>query len=572
MKSTRCIVFLAALSVLSGIPAHADQVKASPEKSPIPEVQDEGALGQVVFEVLLAEVALQRGSLELAVQTYENLVLRTRDQQIMERAIEVAGYARRFDIALETVRLWLDIDPASQRAQKMLTSVLIMSNKFDELAPHLIRMLESNKEALPENLLSLNRMFARNPDRLAVFRLIETVSRPFFGLAEAHYAVALAATGARMGERAMQEARTALELRPEWEAAALLQSQIQMQESKESREEAIEFMANFLEGNSDAQQLRLLLARALIGERRYTDARREFDRLLQDSPDNPEIVYAVAMLAFQFNDKALAEVQLRRFVALDKVQDRNTAYYYLGQIAEEDKRIDEAMSFYAQVVSGEHYLTARTWRARLLVGQGKIDEAREMLRNTMTDKPEERVRMTIAEALLLREEGRIQEAFDFLEQKLAENPEQTDLLYESALMAERLNRLDLMEIRLRNLIELRPENPQAYNALGYSYADRNQRLPEARQLIEKALELAPDDVAILDSMGWVLFRQGDLPGALSYLERSYGKHEDPEIAAHLGEVLWVMERQEEARRVLSDAQQKFPSNAVLSATIRRLIP
>ncbi|GHU28922.1 hypothetical protein AGMMS50256_12460 [Betaproteobacteria bacterium] len=572
MKSTRRIVFLAALSVLSGIPAHAGQAEASPEKSPAFEVQDEGVPGQVVFEVLLAEVALQRGSLELAVQTYENLVLRTRDQKIMERAIEVAGYARRFDIALETVRLWLDIDPTSQRAQKMLTSVLIMSNRLDELAPHLIRTLKSNKEALPGNLLGLNRMFARNPDRPAVFRLIETVCRPFFGLAEAHYAVALAATGARMGERAMREARTALELRPEWEAAALLQSQIQMQESQESRKEAIDFMANFLEGNPDAQQLRLLFARALIGERRYADARREFDRLLQDSPDNPEIVYAVAMLAFQFNDKALAEAQLRHFVALDNALDRNAAYYYLGQIAEEDKRIDEAMSFYAQVVSGEHYLTARTWRARLLVGQGKVDEARELLRNSTADKPEERVRMTIAEAALLREEGRLQEAFDFLEQKLAENPEQTDLLYESALMAERLDKLDLMETRLRNLIELRPDNPQAYNALGYSYADRNQRLPEARQLIEKALELAPDDVAILDSMGWVLYRQGDLPGALSYLERSYGKHEDPEIAAHLGEVLWVMERQEDARRLLSDAQQKFPSNAVLSATIRRLIP
>ena len=119
---------------------------------------------------------------------------------------------------------------------------------------------------------------------------------------------------------------------------------------------------------------------------------------------------------------------------------------------------------------------------------------------------------------------------------------------------------------------MRPDNPHAYNALGFSYADRNERLPEARQLIEKALSMAPDDAAILDSMGWVLFRLGDLPEALSYLERSYGKREDPEIAAHLGEVLWTLGRQDDARRLLQDARKKFPSNAVLSETIKRLDP
>ena len=587
MTSNRRIVFLAALSLLLGAPAHADEVAASPgkpparearrpapprENAPAPEVrdsQDETSPAQVVYQVLLAEIALQRGNVELAVQAYANLSARTRDPQIMERTIEVAGFARRFDVALETVHRWLEDDPTSQRAQKMLAGVLIMSNRLDELAPHLIRMLESDKATLPENLLGLNRMFARNPDRAAVFRLVDMVCRPFFGLAEAHYAVALAAGGAGMGERARQEVRRALELRPDWEMAAFLLAQMLMRESPEG---AIDFMGSFLERNPEANQLRLLFARALIGERRYADARHQFDRLLQASPDNPEVVYSVAILALQFDDKALAEAQLKHFVALDKVPDRNAAYYYLGQIAEDDKRADEALSRYAQVVSGEHYLAAQIRRARLLFEQGKLDEGRELLRNVKADKAEERIQLHIAEAALLREAGRVQEAFDFLELKLAENPEQSDLMYETALLAERLNKLDLMESRLRRLIELRPDNPQAYNALGYAYADRSERLPEARQLIEKALALAPDDAAILDSMGWVLFRQGDLPGALSYLERSYGKREDPEIAAHLGEVLWAMGRQDDARRLLLDAQKKFPASAVLSETVRRLAP
>ena len=180
--------------------------------------------------------------------------------------------------------------------------------------------------------------------------------------------------------------------------------------------------------------------------------------------------------------------------------------------------------------------------------------------------------MAVAEAALLRDAGRLQDAFDLLEARLGEQPEQTDLIYETALMAERMNRLDVMESRLRRLIELRPDNPQAYNALGYSYADRGERLQEARQLIERALALSPEDGFILDSMGWVLFRLGDLNGALTYLERSYAKREDPEIAAHLGEVLWALGRQDDARRLLLEAQKKHPKNEVLSATIRRLSP
>ncbi|MDR1934202.1 MAG: tetratricopeptide repeat protein [Candidatus Accumulibacter sp.] len=570
MKSIRRLFSLAALSLAFGVPAHADEAAASPQ--PLAEAaadaRDE-ALGQEVYELLLAEVALQRGDTGLAVQAYADLALRTRDPRVMERAVEVAGFARRFDVALEIARLWLDAEPASQRAQKMLTSVLIMNESFDELAPHLVRMLESDKEALPGNLLGLNRLFARTPNRAAVFRLIDAVCRPFFGLAEAHYAVALAASGVGLDERARQEIGRALELRPEWEMAAMLHTQVLM---RTSRDEAIDFMDKFLEDNPGAQQARLLFARVLVGENRYADARRQFDRLLQDSPDSPEILYSVAMLALQFDDKALAETHLKRFIALDNAPERSAAYYFLGQIAEDDERIDEAMSRYAAVVSGEHYLAARARQARLLAVQGKIDEGRELLRNAKTSRPEERIRLLIAEAALLREAGRVQEAFDFLEQRLAENPGQSELLYETALLAERLDRTDLMEDRLRRLIDLRPDQPQAYNALGYAYADRNERLPEARRLIEKALSLSPDDAAILDSMGWVLFRQGDLPAALSYLERSYDKREDPEIAAHLGEVLWRLGRQEDARRLLQEAQKKFPPNEVLSETVRRLVP
>ncbi|MDR2452661.1 MAG: tetratricopeptide repeat protein [Candidatus Accumulibacter sp.] len=576
---------LACLAALVLFPCfiHAGEVAASPgSKPPAREVRPdrpptddavskavaEADPGQAVFELLLAEIALRRNEVDLAVQAYTSLAQRTRDPKVMERAIEVAGFARRHDAALDIARLWLDTEPDSPSALRMLASVLVMGNRLGEAAPHLIRLLESDKAALPGNLLSLNRMFMRHPDRAAVFRLIDTVCQPFFGIAEAHYAVAAAASGAGMNERARREAGLALELRPDWERAALLQTQFLM---RESREDAIAFMKDFLGRNPEAGELRLLFARVLIGERRYADAKREFDRLLRDAPDNPDLIQAVALLALQSDDRAFAEEKLEHLVTLE-VRDKSAAYFYLGQIAEEDGRIDEAMSRYAQVVSGERYPAAKTRQARLLFLQGKIDEGRALLRGARTDSSEDRVQLQIAEAALLREAGLVREAFDFLEQRLADDPERPDLLYESSLLAERLNLLDLMENRLRRLIELRPDDPQAYNALGYAFADRNERLPEARRLIEKALAMAPDDAAILDSMGWVLFRQGDLPGALAYLERSWDQREDPEIGAHLGEVLWRMGRRDEAQRLLEDVQKKFPSNAVLSETVRRLVP
>ena len=195
------------------------------------EADDNDLLGQAVYQMLLAEVALRRGDLDLASRAYGSLAVRTRDPKVIERAVEVAIAARSLSMALELTRLWLDVDPLSKPAQRMLVGILILDNRLDEVAPHIARMLESDKEALAGNLLGLNRMFARSPDRQAVFRLVEMVCRPFAGIAEAHYALAQAASSAGMNERAKQETARALELRPDWEMAAYFQAQLLMRES-----------------------------------------------------------------------------------------------------------------------------------------------------------------------------------------------------------------------------------------------------------------------------------------------------------------------------------------------------
>ena len=579
MKHVRSTLLLAALTALFSQQTLAvDEVTPAKKRPPAKEAKRPVASnpksaseqlidqsGQQVFQVLVAEMALQLGDTNLATKAYSDLSLRTRDPRVLERTVEIAGYARRFDIALEAAKLWLDVEPDSVRAQQMLTSMLIMSNRMDELAPTLIRMLEMDRAALGVNLLGLNRMFARNEDRVAVFNLIEKVCRPFFGVPEAHYAVAIAASSAAMHERAQAEANRALELRPEWEMAALLQAQIA---ARTSTAQAVAYLQAFVERNPMARDVHLQLARALVGEKRYDEARQHFNQLLQGFPDNPDVVYPVALLALQQNDLAVAEAQFNRLLTLD-IPDKSIAYYYLAQIAEEKGKLDEALGLYAKVESGDQMIQARMRSAQILAGQGKLDEARKLLSEASTGSEEQSIQFAIAEAALLRKAKQPQAAFDLLDARLENLPDNAELLYETALLAERLDQLEIMERRLRRLIELQPEHGQAYNALGYSFADRGIRLPEARELIDKALALMPNDTFILDSLGWVQYRQGDLAGALATLERAYGMRDDPEIGAHLGEVLWAIGRKDDAQKLLRAAQKKHPDNEPLADAVKK---
>lgn len=579
MKYFRSTFLFAALAALFSQQAlAADEVTPAKKRPPAKEAKrpvtnnpksaSEQLLdqsGQQVFQVLVAEMALQYGDTSLATKAYSDLSLRTRDPRVLERTVEIAGYARRFDIALEAAKLWLDVEPDSVRAQQMLTSMLIMSNRMDELAPTLIRMLEMDRAALGVNLLGLNRMFARNEDRVAVFNLIEKVCRPFFGVAEAHYAVAIAANSAAMHERAQAEANRALELRPEWEMAALLQAQIA---ARTSTAQAITYLQAFVDRNPMARDVHLQLARALVGEKRYDEARQHFNQLLKGFPNNPDVVYPVALLALQQNDLVVAETQFNRLLALD-IPDKSIAYYYLAQIAEEKGKLDEALGLYAKVESGEQMVQARMRSAQILAGQGKLDEARKLLSEASTGSEEQSIQFAIAEAALLRKAKQPQAAFDLLDARLEQQPDNAELLYETALLAERLDQLEIMERRLRRLIELQPGYAQAYNALGYSFAERGIRLPEARELIDKALTLLPNDTFILDSLGWVLYRQGDLSGALATLERAYGMRDDPEIGAHLGEVLWALGRKDDAQKLLRAAQKKHPDNEPLADAVKK---
>ena len=521
--------------------------------------------GQILYQFLLAEIAAQRGQYALSASAFLDLANSTRDPRIVRRAAEVAFHSRQYDVALDAVRLWLSLEPESQPAKQMYSTLLLSGGRVDELAASLARDVALEAPRVGEALMRISRAFTRYPDKQAIHRLFDQLTQPYLELAEARFVRAQAELGIGDTVRARNEIDQALALRPNWDMAALFKAELLPKGAAQ-----LDFLKAWLAANPGAQDVRLAYARALVGEKRYEDARVEFRHLLTANPDSPEMLYAVGILSLQVNDSSEAEQQLKRYVEIGR-GDVNPARFYLGQIAEQAKRLDEAIGWYDQVAAGEHAMQARVRAAQVLLRQNKLDEARARLaaaRGTAPDDP----RLVVAEAQLLRDAGRYADAYAFLARILEARPDDPDILYETALAAEKLDDMDVMERHLRRVIALKPESAQGYNALGYSFADRNLRLDEAAQLIDRAVMLAPDDAAILDSKGWLLFRQGKLPEALGYLRMAFAKMPDGEIAAHLGEVLWALGKRDEAAAVWREAAKAHPTNEVLTATIKRFAP
>ncbi len=532
---------------------------------PLPQVE---LTPSMLYELIAAEIAGQRGAGAVSLAKYLELARRTRDPRLAQRAAEIAFFERNNARALEAAELWYDIDPASLDASQTLSGLLINAGRADEALPHLERLLGAETTNVSEGFLQLNRLLARNTDRKATLSIVQRLAAKHPQIAESHGAIAQAASNAGEDELAIKSARAAVALKPNWEFPALLAAQ---HLGKRSAAEASAELSAFVLRNPSATEARIALARSLIAEKKYTEALVEFKRVEAAAPDNPDVLYALGLLALDSKDYPAAETYLKKILTLEP-RDRNLVLLYLAQVNEEQKRYPAAREWLAQVARGDHYFNAQSRIANALARDGKLDEGRAHLQTVVTVNNQQRVQMVLAEAQLLRDADRHKDAYDVLEKSLDKLPNHPDLLYESAMTAEKLDRVDILEANLKKVIQIKPDHAHAYNALGYSLADRNERLTEARELIEKALKIAPDDAFIIDSMGWVLYRLGDLTRAHELLKKAYDARPDAEIAAHLGEVLWKMNRRAEAERVWSEAIARAPDNETLKSTIKRFKP
>lgn len=544
----------------------APRVRPVAAPDPEPELPVLELTDAILYEYLLAEIAGQRGNIGLSAQAYADLAKRTRDPRVARRAAEIALFARMNRAALDSARIWQETDPKSGRARQALVGLLIANNQFDEALPHIRNMLSAPGADIEAIFAQLGRTLSGSPDKAGALRLVRSLAEAYPTLPQAHVAVAQAALAASDEALALAEVRRARELRSDWDVAALMEAQIVQPRSNGL---ALEVLKRFLDQYPGSREVRLNFARTLVAEKRYDESRAQFQELMKAFPDDAEVVYAVGLLSMQLRDLTQAEANFRRLLELD-FHDKDQVRMYLGQIAEEQKRLDDALQWYDQITEGDQYLMARIRHAQIVARQGKLADARAWLQASDVRNPQQRIQLILSEAQLMRDANDPKGAFDLVNGMLDRMPNDPDLLYEQSMLAERIDRLDVMESSLRKLIELRPDNAHAYNALGYSLADRSLRLPEARTLIERALQLAPNDAFIIDSMGWVLFRQGQVKEAIVQLQRAFSLRPDAEIAAHLGEVLWVSGDRAAAEKILQDAAAKFPDNDVLQKTLQRL--
>jgi len=520
---------------------------------------------ETLFQFLLGELAAQRGELSLAARSFVELARRTRDARIARRAVELANAARNTALALEAARVWQQAEPDSPQALRALALLLLREGLLEEAEPHLARVLEENPFATANAFLQLGQLLVQNADRAQALALLERLAARHPKLPEAHFAVAQAAAAARRDEVALRALARASELRPDWMAAALLEAQLL---ERRAPARAAERLAAFLERQPAAREARLQYARLLVADGRRAEAQRELETLLAIHRDDREAVYAAGVLAMQARLYDFAESCFQRLLMAGP-REAARARFALGQLAEERRDWGRALEWYGSIDGGEQAFSARLRTASVLARQGKVEEGRALLR-AIEAAENERITLLLAEAQLLREAARHREAFDLLDEALRKQPEQPELLYDQALTAEKLDRLDVLERNLRKLIQIRPDHAHAYNALGYTLADRNLRLEEARALIERALELAPDDSFIIDSMGWVLYRMGNLQGAREWLWRAWRGRRDAEIGAHLGEVLWMLGERDEAERIWREVEEHSPDNETLRKTVERL--
>ena len=541
-------------------PALKPRVVVQPTVKP-PLLPNQELSQQVLFKMLLAEIALQRGQNNIAVQSYLELTRETKDPRIAQRATEVAWSARFL------AGIWLAADPESLQERQILAGLLVSQARLADAQPHLEKSLAADKENVGNSFLQLNTLLARHTDKAAVLQLVQNLAKPYPSLPEAHFSIAQAAWGAGQSDTALAAIRAALKLRPEWEQAALFQGQALQ---KTSNADALAYFTGYLKTYPRAMDVRLNYARLLVSDKKYTEARGEFQALLKEFPNNPDVTLAVGLLSLQLNDYDAAETQLLHALETN-YKDPDAVRFYLGQTNEERKRYDEALKWYGSIEDGDQYVPARSRYASILAKQGKLPDARKYLQGSARNA-QQGVQFTQAEAQLLRDANDFRGAYDVLGQAVAKSPNSPELLYDQAMAAEKIDRIDVLESNLRKVIQIKPDYAHAYNALGYTFADRNTRLQEAYTLIESALKLAPEDPFIMDSMGWVLYRMSQNDAALTFLKRAFELRPDAEIAAHLGEVLWTAGQRDEARRIWNSALKDSPGNEALLATVKKFSP
>ena len=519
-----------------------------------------------VFQLLVAEFAGQRGRLEMAVTQYLAAAKSLQSVEVAERAARIAVFARRYDAAIEAAQIWVTQAPDSFEARQILAAMYIRTGNAAAAQAELESVLNADNGESDSRLRMIVNLLGREQDKQAALTVMEKLLETRTGHVEANVAHALLAIRAEQPDTA----KAALKRVADLDAldANLAVAYVSLLQKHHRTPEALNWLKQHLTKAPDSG-IRMVYARLLADAGQYDPAREQFLILAQEMPTNSDVIYALGLLNLQAERIAEAQLQFEKLIKLDVRKD--DAHFYIGQIQESRGESAAAISSYRDVTDGQNYFMAQVRVALLLANQKDIEGARAQLQAIRPTTSEQEKQLLNTEAEILAQSGQYAAAMEIYDAALEEGYDM-ELLYTRAMLAEQMGKIDVLERDLRRIIEKEPENSQALNALGYTLADRTTRFEEALSLIERALAISPNDFYILDSMGWVMYRLGRFEESIKYLNKAREIRDDPEVAAHLGEVLWVMGNKDEARQLLQNAIQDTPNDERLLEVIKKLEP
>lgn len=557
----------------AGAPVQAQQAPETVAAAPA----DSGMDAELFYQLLLGELNSRGSEPASGFALILDAARKTGNPALYQRAVEMAFEARSGDAALQAARAWKQAQPKSREANRYVLQILVALNRLQEsVEPLKTEVALADAEDRPAVIAAAARAYARASDKKLAATVVEQgladqLNKPDTG-PSAWSSVGRLRLAAGDTNGALEAARRGQALSPTAEGPVLLA--LELMEPKLPQAEAL--VRTYMDGKP-LPELRLSYARALLDANRQPEALQQLQLVTQERPELAEAWLARGTLLVQDNQLPQAEESLKKYLELaqaqpgeDRRRGQSQAFLSLAQIAERKGDFAQANAWLDRIENSQDLIQAQNRRASILARQGRLDEARKLIQAVPERTPADARMKTMAEVQLLRDNKQYQPAYELLAQVIAKDPADLDLLYDQAMIAEKMERFDEMERLLRELMAKKPDYHHAYNALGYSFADRNVRLPEAKQLIQKALEYAPGDPFISDSLGWVEYRLGNKAEALRILQTAYKDRPDAEIAAHLGEVLWSLGQADQAKTVWREGLLLNGENETLQETLKRL--
>lgn len=571
---------MALFGLLAGCAAVAPRPEEPPMAQEPAEVAEEveqaepetppgaGLTGEVLYQLLAGEIAGQRRMMPVATEFYLAAARNVADPRVAERAARVALYARNEPAAREAAEIWVELAPASHQGRQTLAALHIRAGEVEAATEQLEALIELVGPESSESFMAIGGLLAREEDQKTALAVMDNLVAERQDNPDALFARAHMAKRLGEHERAAEDLEKVLDMRPDWTQALILRAGLQRH--REGPEAALGDLAASVDAYPEDRTLRLTYAQYLVDADELESARREFNRLASEKPEDTEVRFALGLLNLEVGEPEEAEAHMRYLV--EREEGGDNAVFFLGRAMLAQGRDEEAERWFRRVDGGDYRFNARLLVARIMADRGEIVEARHFLQSVQPGSEDEQVRLILTEGRLLREADNLETAFEVYSRGLEQHPDQHDILYARALVAEQLDRLDVLEGDLRRILEQEPDHAHALNALGYTLVDRTDRIEEGMTYIRRAYDQLPDDPAILDSVGWGFYRLGELDAAETYLRRAMERAEDAEIAAHLGEVLWEQGERDEARDIWEKGLEIDPDDQTLRETMRRLLP